>query len=151
MVAYSFHPQFVDPISAGLEPGPWVPGMKRQTIRGDRRRHARPGEIVQLYTGMRTRQCRLIGTATCTAVLPITLYLYPPDEGGLVSVRDPGGLYVLHTAGQLDWFARCDGFAGWVAMVGWWRTAHPDVSAFLGTVITWEPLSAADAVALPEA
>ena len=27
------------------------------------RRHARPGEQLQLFTGMRTRQCRLIGRA----------------------------------------------------------------------------------------
>ena len=33
MVAYSFKQRFVEPIRRGLEPGPWVPGMKRQTVR----------------------------------------------------------------------------------------------------------------------
>jgi hypothetical protein len=47
VVAYSFRQQFRPPILAGT---------KRQTIRADRKRHARPGEQLQLYTGMRTRQ-----------------------------------------------------------------------------------------------
>jgi len=59
MVAYSFKAQFREPILAGT---------KRQTIRADRKRHARLGEALQLYTGMRTRQCKLIGRATCNAL-----------------------------------------------------------------------------------
>ncbi len=51
MVAYSFDRRFVPAI---------VSGAKRQTIRAHRARHARPGETLQLYTGMRTRQCRKI-------------------------------------------------------------------------------------------
>ncbi|MGY0779836.1 S49 family peptidase [Azospirillum argentinense] len=75
MVAYSFRPRFIDPILAGLEPGPLLPGMKRQTIRGASggKRHARPGELVQLYTGMRTRQCRKLGEGRCVAAEPVTL------------------------------------------------------------------------------
>jgi hypothetical protein len=46
MVAYSFAPQFIDTIRSGT---------KCQTIRPiGKRRHARTGEPVQLYTGMRT-------------------------------------------------------------------------------------------------
>ena len=52
MVAYSFKKQFGPPILAGT---------KAQTIRADRKRHVRSGELVQLYTGMRTRQCRRLG------------------------------------------------------------------------------------------
>ncbi|MBF0375797.1 MAG: ASCH domain-containing protein [Alphaproteobacteria bacterium] len=58
-MAYSFKARFADPIETG---------QKRQTIRKDRRRHARPGETIQLYTAQRTIHCRLIGTATCVAV-----------------------------------------------------------------------------------
>lgn len=49
MVAYSFHRTFADRVERRL---------KLSTIRGHRRRHARPGEPVQLFTGMRTRACR---------------------------------------------------------------------------------------------
>jgi hypothetical protein len=73
MVAYSFQKRFADAVLAGLEPGPWRPGMKRWTLRHDRRRHARPGEAVQLYTGMRTRSCRLLGRAQCQAVVPVLI------------------------------------------------------------------------------
>jgi hypothetical protein len=48
MVAYSFNPIFVGPILAGT---------KRQTIRAERKRHARPGEAMQLYTGMMRWWC----------------------------------------------------------------------------------------------
>lgn len=74
MVAYSFKAQFVEPIRAGLGL-PTEPQIrpKRQTIRADRKRHARPGEELQLYRGMRTRQCFLIGRAACTEVTKIRI------------------------------------------------------------------------------
>jgi hypothetical protein len=69
-VAYSFQRRFVAPILAGT---------KRQTIRAERKRHARPGEVVSLYHGMRTRQCFLIAQAPCVDVQPIRLqFAYSP-------------------------------------------------------------------------
>lgn len=71
MVAYSFKKQFIRPILIGLgaplSPDEFAVGMdefgnvsrpvgKRQTIRAlGKRRHARPGELVSLYFGMRTK------------------------------------------------------------------------------------------------
>lgn len=139
MVAYSFNKRFRDPILAGLEPGPWVPGMKRHTIRLDRKRHARLGETVQLYTGMRTRQCSLIGTATCNQVAPIHLYLSPADTGGRVSICVPEAPMIFTTPEQLDHFARCDGFADWPDLLSFWAKAHPETGLFVGVIINWEP------------
>jgi hypothetical protein len=52
MVAYSFQKQFVPAI---------ISGKKRQTIRAfGKRRHAYVGEPIQLYVGMRTKQCAKI-------------------------------------------------------------------------------------------
>ena len=51
MVAYSFQPGFAAEIIAG---------RKTQTIRNPRKRHAMPGEHLQLFTGMRTRYCKKI-------------------------------------------------------------------------------------------
>lgn len=67
MVAYSFKRQFGPPILAGTKGG---------TIRNDRKRHARPGEELQLYHGMRTKSCTLIANhiailALGVAALPI--------------------------------------------------------------------------------
>jgi len=64
MVAYSFRARFREPI---------LVGAKRQTIRADRKRHARPGEQLQLYTGMRTRECAIIARALCSQVMPVRI------------------------------------------------------------------------------
>ena len=125
MVAYSFKAQFRAPI---------LTGTKRQTIRADRKRHARPGEQVQLYTGMRTRGCSLIGTAVCAIVLPVR-----------VGVRDRfvaiGSNFILPDA--LDGFARDDGFADWLAMAAFWRAEHPDQHWFIGVLIAWRDFAPA--------
>lgn len=85
MVAYSFKKQFIKPVQAGLgilDPSPEnsLITPKRQTIRAiGKRRHAREGENIQLYYGMRTKQCTSIGVARCSAVTPIKMRI-PKDE-----------------------------------------------------------------------
>ena len=125
MTAYSFKQQFAAPI---------LSGAKRQTIRADRKRHARAGEQLQLYTGMRTKQCRLIGRAVCQSVLPITLD-FPRN---LVSV----GGETFSGWFKLDRFAISDGFDGWLSMREFWRVQHEGVSIFSGMVIRWERFEA---------
>lgn len=87
MVAYSFRQRFVAPIQVGLGTIEHIPGTeyapKRQTIRANRKRHARPGEELQLYCGMRTKGCFLIGRARCTSVSGVRL------QFGLGSFRAP--------------------------------------------------------------
>ncbi|WP_342106352.1 hypothetical protein [Methylobacterium sp. SI9] len=132
MVAYSFKKQFGPPILAGT---------KAQTIRAERAgrsRHARPGELVQLYTGMRTRQCRRLGEAQCVEVLPIKMDLIV----GLVVagdgwIREPGDLHA---------FAQRDGFPDWWELVAFWTAEHPGVDLFKGVLIRWQPLAPADAL-----
>lgn len=127
MVAYSFKERFVDAILAG---------NKRQTIRADRRRHARPGETLQLYCGMRTRNCRLIGRAHCTSIEPVRIIFDEDPEGeGIVL---PGFGY----AGGLDQFAREDGFASWAELKAFWREHHAGVDRFEGVLIRWGELHA---------
>jgi hypothetical protein len=126
MVAYSFKARFAPPIIAGT---------KRQTIRADRRRHARPGEEVQLYTGMRTKSCRLIGRATCDSVVPIRL-----DFMGWGAI-EVGGHVGLTGAHHLDGFARDDGFESWEELKQFWSVAHPvayAAGAFSGVRVRWK-------------
>lgn len=124
MVAYSFRPRFAEPILAGT---------KDQTIRAPRagRGHVRPGEALQLYTGMRTRQCRLILRTTCLAVLPVQLFWRPAIafvvDGAPVPLDD------------LDAFARRDGFTDADDMAAFWRAEHPALDVFEGTLIRWQP------------
>ncbi|AWJ83349.1 hypothetical protein TSH58p_07290 [Azospirillum sp. TSH58] len=144
MVAYSFRPRFIDPILAGLEHAPLLPGMKRQTIRGASggKRHARPGELVQLYTGMRTRQCRKLGEGRCVAAEPVTLLLEKP---GLVIIGDAMTPADEHEAArQLDAFAIYDGFRDWPDLVAFWAAEHPGLTRFEGVLIRWEPLAGAE-------
>lgn len=125
MVAYSFNRMFEVPI---------LTGAKRQTIRAERKRHARPGEALQLYRGMRTKHCTMIARATCLHVLPIRLRISDPPYAAF----DGRTLGLL--AG-LDDFARCDGFDDWHAMRAFWEEHHPDCPVFSGVLIMWGDLS----------
>lgn len=123
MVAYSFKAMFAPRI---------LDGSKRQTIRADRRRHARPGEQVQLYTGMRTKHCKLIARAACIAVEPVTLIF---REGDGVAMEGFKTAY-----GNLDGFARADGFDSWAQLAQFWSDNHPGIQVFDGVVIRWGAL-----------
>lgn len=135
MVAYSFKKRFAPPIIAGLVPGPLVTGMKRQTIRANRKRHARPGEELQLYTGMRTKSCRLLGKPVCTSCLSIRL------QFGISPAMLIGGTAAAAAAEELDEFAQYDGFEDWADLRAFWGREHPDVTDFVGVLIRWEPRS----------
>lgn len=67
MPAYSFKEQFCEPVEEG---------SKLHTVRAIRvgkTRHAKPGETVYLYFGMRTKWCRKLAEGTCTRVQNITI------------------------------------------------------------------------------
>lgn len=146
MVAYSFKRRFVNPIRAGLDPaskdggavyvGSELHNPKRQTIRADRRRHVRPGEEIQLFCGMRTRDCFLIGRARCVEVEPIYIEIERP----LVWV---GKSDRMRTLQRLNEFARRDGFEDYkdFAMF-WYEEHHESMNDFHGVIIRWEPLDA---------
>lgn len=132
MVAYSFQQRFVPAIESGAKP---------HTIRGPRRRHARPGDELQLYAGMRTRSCRLIRRARCRSVLAIALRfgarplvsLFPLME------KEPGHLARVGERIEvvdLDRFAVSDGFADFDDMARFWRDSH-GASRFDGFIIIW--------------
>lgn len=131
MTAYSFKKQFVEPIRVGLgvRAEEWE-CPKRQTIRADRKRHARPGEEIQLYCGMRTKGCFLIGRARCVSVEPIVINL----KRETIKVGR-----TLIAGANLSEFARSDGFEHWMAMRDFWRETH-GVEKFEGVLIQWEPL-----------
>lgn len=148
MVAYSFNAAFVSPIVARI---------KRQTIRLPRKRHARPGERMQLYYGMRTRHCRkLIPDPVCIGLDEVRIDLRElagiDREEGRPDWRDLVGLEVngipLNVATgdvQADEYARGDGFPGmpdlgispFEHMVRWWLDVHGAV-LFDGVALRWE-------------
>lgn len=123
MVAYSFKARF----------GPLIrSGVKTQTVRSDRKRHARPGEILQLYTGMRTRSCKLLAKAVCLKVSPIRFVFREDDP--IIEIH---GLRTNNWNGGLDHFAQSDGFADWADLAAFWAKEHPSLDAFEGVLIQW--------------
>jgi hypothetical protein len=118
MVAYGFKRRFVMPI---------FEGTKIHTVRADRKRHARAGELLQLYYGMRTRQCRLIMQATCASVVPIEITMGRRPQ-----------IIVAGEDRDADSFARSDGFADFDDMARFWRAEHATLTKFSGWKIAWE-------------
>lgn len=129
MVAYSFQRRFATPIKLGL---------KTQTIRGQRNRHARPGELIQLYTGLRTKAAaKICSDPRCVRVEPITLRFSPALGGApvLLNAVEIDGFKVR----DLDHFAWLDGFKDRRDMSAFWVKQHGPMAEFQGVLIIWEP------------
>lgn len=125
MVAYSFKKQFAPRI---------LDGSKRQTIRGHRKRHAWPGERLQLFTGMRTKYCKKIlePDPLCLAVLPVWIDVPRCIEPCRLQLADGPAQWLD------DGFAIADGFDNALAMIGFWLKSHGP-GRFDGVLIRWEP------------
>ena len=93
MPALSFQKQFVSMIEDGT---------KHHTIRRKRKSPIKVGDALYLYTGMRTKQCRLIKDVHCSSVVPVVIY---PNLGRVVL---DGKMLTLD---DVLWFAVRDGFA----------------------------------------
>jgi len=66
MSAYNFKKEFVPPIRTG---------GKKQTIRKKRKYQCKQGDMLQLYTGMRTKYCeRIMDDQECKSVDDIIIY-----------------------------------------------------------------------------
>lgn len=137
MVAYSFATQFVEPI---------VSREKLQTVRANRRRHARVGEPIQLYTAMRTKQCRKIVDVdpVCVDVQSILIDVDPADRR-LISLIHIN--CVSLSPWDIEYFAQRDGFVADAdksatrRMGEFWLKAHGGGSLerieFEGVCIRW--------------
>lgn len=118
MVAFNFMPQFAPLVSSGV---------KRQTIRQTAR--AKPGDLLQLYTGQRTKACRKLLDPDPVCVLV--------DYIGIKPEYLTFGNAALHP-GSADDFAIRDGFEGFPDMVEWFRETYGS-PYFQGYVHVWEP------------
>ena len=136
MVAYSFQARFAGSVAAGA---------KTQTIRRHRRppaRHARVGESIALWTGLRTKEARLIGHASCAGLYPISLRF---GLGTVAHVRI-GAKQLMGE--QLDDFARQDGFQNGRDMSAWFGETYGSLS-FDGVLVMWSGLVPAEADGVP--
>jgi hypothetical protein len=141
MVAYSFKAMFANQIASG---------MKSQTVRAERRRHARPGEALQLFTGMRTKACRKILTPdpVCVRIRHIEIVTSAMIEDGIVSIslaRRPLNRLMIEIFASADGFSPAlvndalSGMSGRSAranMGAFWLDAHGE-GRFEGVLIEW--------------
>lgn len=133
MVAYNFQKQFVTEIQAG---------KKHQTIRAYRKnnRHARVGERLQLYTGLRTKNCRKLfdKDPICNAVDSVEIYI---KEAGQIEQIVLNGTHL--NSNEIEEFAKADGFTpadGLTARdaMGEFFLDYHGAGRFEGCVIKWE-------------
>ncbi len=121
MPAISFQERFAGPVETRA---------KRQTIRPKRKREIKVGDTLHLYTGMRTKRCRMLGSAVCLDVIPIEI----SDEH--IAINDAGKIEVLRRReAGLNRFARRDGFDSWEEMRDWFKNRYG--LPFEGVLITW--------------
>ncbi len=114
MVAYNFQKQFIGAIEDRA---------KMQTVRADRKNgHAQPGQTLQLYYGMRTKQCRLIARAVCLANYHVEI----DEEQTTVD---------FSWKFENDYFASLDGFDSGDQMLVWFKNNH--TLPFTGRLIIW--------------
>ena len=121
MVAYNFKEEFADKVESG---------EKLQTIRKRRKRPTVFGDILQLYTGMRTKSCRLLRETKCAAVRPFKLW------NDTVFDLD-GTTYGAHISANGYVLAKKDGFKTWEEMVEFFSNTYG--LPFEGEIIYWNP------------
>lgn len=107
-------------------------GDKTQTIRAYRKdgRDPQEGDVLYLYTGLRTKKCRKLGEAECIESTPVHI----EDELLEVGSRTRGSSYA-------EDFAVADGFDHWDEMLEWFKKVHG--LPFDGLLIRWDPIEAA--------
>ena len=102
-------------------------GEKGQTIRKKRKYQTKPGMIAYLYTGMRTKNCRKLGTGMIRDVNDIKIVNDCRVVIDGVVFTDQELFYAL---------AKADGFSSWEAFVWFFETQYG--LPFEGEIIKWE-------------
>ena len=105
MPLYNFQKRFAPKVRSG---------EKLQTIRKRRKRPTVEGDILYLYTGLRSKNAEKLRETPCIRVLPIEIH-----ESG-VKV----GASWIHHGVRLNKFARADGFADADDFYKFWRDVH---------------------------
>lgn len=95
MPAYNFQKQFVPMI---------LDGTKTHTIRKRRKHPTKVGDILWLYTGMRTKECKLTAVAPCVRVEPIVIWPF----GTMIEINNE----LYRVGGRAREIALADGFEG---------------------------------------
>jgi hypothetical protein len=128
MGLYSFQERFVEPI---------LSGRKKHTIRAIRKNPDKAGNILHLYTGLRTKKAKLLMRAPCVKVEDIRIEMRK-YEGQSILCK---GLTFPHvivdgidlSADEKEALAYTDGFSTFAEMMAFWDGRLP----FTGHIIHW--------------
>lgn len=123
MGLYNFKPQFEADIRAD---------KKRHTIRDRRKYPDKPGALLSLYVGLRTKKCRLLKRRRCTRVQSILIRLQKLPGIGRIACVDIAGETL--TVSEQNLLAKSDGFPDFQSMMEFWEGRLP----FEGDLIHWE-------------
>lgn len=113
-----------------------VSGIKRHTIRADRKISIKVGDMLHLYVDPRQATMRLLFRSRCTKVLPLEMRV---DSNGSAQVYIEG---IQLSEDERESLAYHDGFDDWRQMAEFWNGHYP----FKGTITHWAfpPESAAE-------
>lgn len=134
MPLLSFQKQFVPAVRAMLDKD-YAQRLKIKpkttTIRAARKRPFRKGDTLYLFSGMRTKYCIKLGTATCKKVEEFTITDISPEtvdltmDGITIKVNTIISINGIKLTGdQEQIIANKDGFASTGKMIEWFRNAH---------------------------
>lgn len=119
-MTYNFQARFAPLVESGAKPS---------TIRADRKdgRLPKPGDILTMFTGMRTKACRRLGKFKCVRVSRIEFY------GPVIRINKTHTL----TSDEAEALAAREGFGSSMAMREWFSETHG--LPFAGNLIEWDP------------
>lgn len=128
MPALSFQKQFAPAVESG---------KKLQTVRPLRKvRPFRVGDVAALYTGMRTKNCRLLGSGDVISVEPIEIASCDLQAGARAIIRVNIGPWSLSKK-EREAFAKADGFTDARDMARWFAERYVG-AVFRGVLIRWK-------------
>ena len=112
-------PIFKDIMAAALGDKPAIPfripsGVRLVRVAAATGLPAKPGDVIDLYTGMRTKQCRRLARVECIEVVTFRI----DRVGGKAEVR------VRSDPADAEAQARADGFENSAAMLDWFEETH---------------------------
>jgi len=125
MPAYNFQGQFVPMI---------LDGSKVHTIRRRRKHPTKVGDMLCLYTGMRTKQCKLIVMTECVKVEPIAII---PNEKSLLIPNIYNGWDWLSVS-EINRIAHEDGFENVNDFFDFFKRYREEV-LYDFEIIWWDP------------
>lgn len=138
MPAYSYKERFVPFI---------LDESKDHTVRNERAgrsRHARPGETIYHYYGMRTKWCRKLGEAVCSRVAPIIITADSIYIDGALLSWDEMARFAWKDGFRPEGTTLDEYWGAWTAMRRFWKENHglDGEHPWSGVVIYWKDFRA---------